>query len=94
MTNPRRNPAHIAAVRRLPCVVCGAPATAHHVRRFGEKKDDRRVFPLCGKHHQTGGHGVAIHEGRKTWREKYGSEEKWLAWVEAKLDSSAETEIE
>jgi hypothetical protein len=37
---------------------------------------------------------VAIHEGRKTWREKYGSEEKWLAWVEAKLDSSAETEIE
>jgi hypothetical protein len=84
----------LSRIAALGCCICGAPAEIHHVRRYGEKRKDSKAIPLCPKHHRTGGHGVAIHEGRKTWREKYGSEEKWLAWVEAKLDSSAETEIE
>ena len=30
---------------------CMTPVTAHHVRRFGEPKNDRRTIPLCWSHH-------------------------------------------
>jgi hypothetical protein len=44
----------------------------HHVRKGGEKRDDRKTIPLCPDHHQYGGYGVAIEAGKKTWREKFG----------------------
>lgn len=40
----------------MGCVVCGGPATVHHVRATihgaGISKDDRWVIPLCPPHHQ------------------------------------------
>lgn len=46
---------HIACVAAMPCLVCGAPATVHHVTSDGFKRirrSPRRVVPLCPCHHQ------------------------------------------
>jgi len=63
-TDPRRMkpraakcPAHMARVRGLPCLVCGARATAHHVTGYADRRgritrSDRRIVPLCLAHHQ------------------------------------------
>lgn len=35
-----------------PCLVSGKwPVTAHHVRRYGEPKNDRRTIPLMLEYH-------------------------------------------
>jgi len=48
--------AHIARVAAMPCLVCGRPATVHHVTasRFGGRitRTHKRVVPLCPVHHQ------------------------------------------
>jgi hypothetical protein len=36
------------------------------------------VIPLCHAHHRTGGHGVAVHAGRRTWEDKFGTEDELL----------------
>ena len=47
---------HMAYVATLPCLVCGAQATVHHVTarieggRITRRND--RVVPLCPRHHQ------------------------------------------
>lgn len=47
---------HIERVAQMPCLVCGARATVHHVTagihggRLTRRHD--RVVPLCPKHHQ------------------------------------------
>lgn len=50
-------PAHLARVAGLPCLVCGGVATVHHVSAYADRpgritRSDRRVVPLCPKHHQ------------------------------------------
>src|SRR6516162_5539973 len=63
--NLRSRVAHLAFVRRLPCVACGkaAPSEAAHVRTgtdggTGMKPGDRYAVPLCAachaKQHQIG----------------------------------------
>src|SRR6516164_11407628 len=63
--NLRSRVAHLAFVRRLPCVACGkaAPSEAAHVRTgtdggTGMKPGDRYAVPLCtachAKQHRTG----------------------------------------
>jgi hypothetical protein len=48
---------HIERVASLPCLVCGARATVHHVTagihggRVSRRHD--RVTPLCPRHHQV-----------------------------------------
>lgn len=48
---------HIERVAALPCLVCGARATVHHVTagihggRVSRRHD--RVTPLCPRHHQV-----------------------------------------
>lgn len=48
---------HMERVANLPCLVCGARATVHHVTagihggRVSRRHD--RVVPLCPKHHQV-----------------------------------------
>jgi len=58
------DPAHLAAVRRLPCLICAKPGPndAAHIRSgsplhkkrntgFGEKASDMWTLPLCRAHH-------------------------------------------
>lgn len=46
---------YLAFIHTQPCAVIygehSGCMTAHHVRRFGEPKNDRRVIPLCEAHH-------------------------------------------
>lgn len=62
------------------CVICGSPAEYHHVRRLATTKKRKNApgFYLCPLHHRTGGHGVAIHAGRKTWEQNFGEEMSYL----------------
>lgn len=48
---------HMANVARLPCLVCGARATVHHVTGHADRigrvpRRHDRVVPLCPTHHQ------------------------------------------
>lgn len=72
----------MAAVADLGCLICRGPASLHHIRAgqgLGQKASDYLVIPLCPMHHQHGGHGVAIHSGKRTWESLYGSELTLLA---------------
>ena len=60
------------------CVICGRPAEIHHVRRYGAPRNGSPVLPLCPEHHRHGGHGTAIHAGRKKFAKNYGTEEELL----------------
>lgn len=45
----------MARVAEMGCLVCGAPATVHHVTSDGFKRlsrSNRLVVPLCPRHHQ------------------------------------------
>lgn len=48
---------HMAYVASLPCLVCGARATVHHVTGYADRigrvsRSHKRVVPLCPVHHQ------------------------------------------
>jgi hypothetical protein len=50
--------AHIRWVRTLPCLVCGAQASAHHVTGYADRmgriaRSHKLVTPLCPRHHQA-----------------------------------------
>lgn len=52
---------HLALIRQLPCLRCGGPSEAAHVRMasaahekhsgIGEKPSDMWALPLCHEHH-------------------------------------------
>lgn len=49
---------HIRRVRALPCLVCGAQASAHHVTGYADRmgrfpRSHKLVVPLCPPHHQS-----------------------------------------
>jgi len=77
-------------IARLGCVLCyhmgyhDTPAELHHVRRFGGKRSEAPILPLCTEHHRgaTGVHGL----GAKAF-EKYHQIEfdTLLGIVESKL---------
>jgi hypothetical protein len=78
---------HLDRVAALGCIVCRklnygeTPAEIHHIRAgsgAGQRADHHCVIPLCATHHRTGGHGVAIHAGQRTWEAKFGTEEELL----------------
>lgn len=82
---PARDPARLARVKQLPCVICKAPppSDAHHCihDRHGQRKaPDAETIPLCKAHHQDG--PDAIHNGKRTWREKYGPDHSYLKEVD------------
>lgn len=81
-------------VASLGCIVClnlgyrDSPAEIHHTRAGaggGQRSPHTETLPLCPPHHRTGGHGVAIHAGQKTWEDKYGTEANLLNQVEELL---------
>lgn len=51
-----RNRAWLEAVRRMPCLICGAKSEAHHLQHaepsaMGLKSGDQYAVPLCHDHH-------------------------------------------
>ena len=88
---------HLDRVAALGCIVCksmgyeDAPAEIHHCSKgtgLAVRADNYHVIPLCAMHHRQGGYGVAIHAGRKTWEQRYGTESDLLAQVNAELGLS------
>lgn len=69
-----KNPAHLARVAQLNCVVCGSfPVEVHHLRigsGLSRKAPDELSIPLCITHHrgQEGFHSL----GKRAWEAKYG----------------------
>lgn len=85
------DPEHLARVRSLPCVVCGAPppSEAHHPREgqgMGQKADDRLAISLCASCHRTGPH--AFHAGPREFAARFGSHQDLLARVVVALKSA------
>ena len=88
---PDKDPAYLAAVAALPCVVCetngGAQqsrTTVHHTNcgRYGNRKTpDRQAIPLCDGHHQGNfdTSKIAIHRQTKLWRASYGQDTDYIA---------------
>lgn len=85
---------HMDAVARLGCVVCrnlnlgASPAELHHPRFLAggaQKASHFDVIPLCPIHHRTGGIGVALHAGQRTWEAKYGTESELLEQVRREI---------
>lgn len=86
--------AFINKVKALGCQVCFMAtgeyrhAEFHHIRRFGSPKDHARGIPLCPEHHRTGGYGVAIHAGKKTWEERFGVQEDLMEAAYKRLEET------
>ena len=83
--------AHMDAVARLGCLICGAPAEVHHLTTgagMGQRADNYTCVPLCPAHHRTGGHGVAIHAGKRTWEQRHGTELELLERTRTLLEEA------
>ena len=86
--------AHMGRVAALSCVVCrnngidGSPAEVHHIGNgtMGKRSSNYEVIPLCHAHHRTGGHGVAVHAGRKAFERLNGTEKALLEQTLRDLD--------
>jgi len=86
---------HYAKLSTLGCIVClrlgygySAPHI-HHIRHgmgMGQRNDFKHAIPLCPRHHQNGGYGVALHAGQRTFEKKYGTEEELLQQTLALLE--------
>ena len=79
-TKASRN--HLSVAASYPCIICGASEVElHHVSTgagMGRKNPDCHVVSLCHTHHRTGGHGIALHAGQRTWEANYGKQEELL----------------
>jgi hypothetical protein len=80
--------AHIKKVVELGCIVClnrgfNSQAEVHHISSggMGLRSSNFKIIGLCGDHHRTGGHGVAIHAGKETFEAQFGTETELLEQV-------------
>lgn len=85
-----KDAAHLDRIRELPCIIChlfGEPqlsaTQAHHCihGRFSfAKASDYEAIPLCEGHHQGlwDTSKIALHQGKKTWADKYGPDFSYL----------------
>ena len=81
-----RDPAYMARVATLPCVICGArPVEVHHCisGRYGQRRaGDRDTIPLCYWHHRgTGG----IHTSKRAWEAMHGPDTGYISATRALL---------
>ena len=85
----------LSDVASLGCIVCRnlglgeSPAEIHHIRTgqgTAQRADHKKTLPLCPPHHRTGGHGIAIHAGQKTWEKNYGTETELLEQVISEVE--------
>lgn len=68
------------SLSRLGCILCrqlsvreldDSPVEMHHVRRFGGKRENAPVIPLCAWHHRLG--DTAVHQlGAKGFAKYWG----------------------
>jgi len=78
---------HLSQIASIGCIVClnngypDTPAEIHHIGNgtLSKRASNFEAIPLCPAHHRTGGHGVAVHAGRKTWESNYGTERELLS---------------
>ena len=81
-------------IDEVGCIACWIEgisnhyATIHHIDGRAKPGAHRRVLPLCGPHHQTGGEGVAIHPFKTRWEAKYGNQYDLLAQVRKLIGES------
>ena len=81
----------MSAIQATGCIICriqgnlGTPACIHHELIGGKRKGHFYTLPLCPHHHQFGPWGEAIHNGKKTFIAKYGTEEELREKVKALL---------
>lgn len=89
---------HLSCVVALGCIVCRnlnygeTLAEIHHIRSgqgAALRADNYSSIPLCHPHHRTGGHGVAVHAGKKTWEKNFGTELELLQQVNKELGRGA-----
>ena len=83
-----------ARLARLGCILCrqhginttDAPTEMHHVRRFGGKRENAPVIPLCAYHHRLG--DTSIHSlGAKGFSKYWGlTPEELIEKTRALLD--------
>lgn len=85
---PARDPAYLAWVRSLPCLLaglgCEGAVEAHHAGRrgLGQKCPDREAVPLCRRHHRDLTDGqipFARREARRAW-ERWAIEQTQARW--------------
>lgn len=79
---------YLAKVAELGCIICKSPAEIHHIRSgmgIGQRNNNSMVLPLCPQHHRTGGFGIAIHAGQKTWEQNFGTELELLEIVKRRI---------
>lgn len=91
------NPAYLAKVRELPCVICEAfgeqqtsPTAPHHPihDRFSTRKvPDEQAIPLCEGHHQglRDTSKLALHQAPSQWRRLYGADHEYIAVTQDRL---------
>lgn len=101
---PPDNPAYLAAVREMPCIICEefdevqlSPTTAHHpiMGRYGtRKRPDITALPVCDGHHQGtfDTSKVAIHREPAKWRELYGKDIDYTPRIQDRLAHLMEDE--
>jgi len=74
-------------IANLGCIVCGLPAQIHHCyTSMGCRKNHDKVIPLCEMHHVGHGYGISLHDGKKEWESKYGTESELLDRVSRLVD--------
>ena len=86
------DPAHMARVATLPCLVCGAwPVEVHHIKdqqtAGGRRAGDDETLPLCPTCHRTG--SEAFHAlGSREWERRFGRQRDHLVMVVKALQSA------
>jgi hypothetical protein len=75
-----------AKLARYGCILCkqqevrhleDSPTEMHHIRRFGGKRTNAPVIPLCAYHHRLG--DSSIHAlGHKGFEKYWGFSEEYL----------------
>ena len=75
---------HMAQVKALPCICCGAvsPSEAHHVTGDKMPRSDFRVIPLCYACHR-GPEGY--HNAKRAWVKRHGPDYMLLDAVASML---------
>lgn len=80
---------HVNKVAELGCVACyvqagvwGTPGEIHHIREgqgMAQRAGWEKVICLCTNHHRNSGNGkLAIHAGKKSFTNEYGTESELL----------------
>ena len=83
---------HLARIAEMNCLICERPANIHHCRNYGtgnvgmgNRSSSYHTIPLCYDHHQG---QFSIHNNKKEFEKKYGTEKELLEIVKRRLNES------